>query len=80
MWMEVFVKIINGWKPFTIFVKRFILDVWQSSEYFFDIDQTTNTPPTDVKVKYLEDYLIIRYFDFVVRTILKFYHHFSKRM
>ena len=28
-----FVKIINGWKPITMFVKSSILDVWQGSEY-----------------------------------------------
>ena len=31
--MEGFGKIVNGWKPLTIFVKRSILNVWQGFEY-----------------------------------------------
>ena len=31
--MELFVKIVKNEKPFTIFVKTSILDVWQGSEY-----------------------------------------------
>ena len=31
--MELFVKIVQNEKPFTIFPKTSILDVWQSSEY-----------------------------------------------
>ena len=31
--MELFTKISNGWKLLTIFEKRPIFDVWQSSEY-----------------------------------------------
>ena len=31
--MELLAKIINSWKPLTIFVKSFILDIWQDSEY-----------------------------------------------
>ena len=31
--MELFVKLIKNEKPFTIFVKSFILDVWQGFEY-----------------------------------------------
>ena len=31
--MELFAKIVKKGKPFTIFVKSFILDVWQGSEY-----------------------------------------------
>ena len=31
--IEHFVKILNGEKPLTIFVKRFISDIWQGSEY-----------------------------------------------
>ena len=31
--MELFVKIANGWKSLTIFMKTFILDAWQGSEY-----------------------------------------------
>ena len=30
---ELFVKIVNSWKPLTVFAKRFILDIWRSSEY-----------------------------------------------
>ena len=30
--METLVKIICSYKPFSIFAKRFILDVWQGSE------------------------------------------------
>ena len=31
--MENFVKTVNGYKPFTLFVKHSILDIWQGSEY-----------------------------------------------
>ena len=31
--MELFAKIVNGWKPLTVFTKRFLLYVWQCSEY-----------------------------------------------
>ena len=31
--MELFEKIVKNEKPFTIFVKTSILDVWQDSEY-----------------------------------------------
>ena len=31
--MELFVKIVKKERPFTIFVKTSILDVWQGSEY-----------------------------------------------
>ena len=31
--MEIFVKIVKNEKPFTIFAKSSILDVWQGSEY-----------------------------------------------
>ena len=31
--MELFVKMLNDWKPLTIFVKSFILDVWLGCEY-----------------------------------------------
>ena len=31
--MEVFAKIVKNKKPFTIFVKTSILDVWQGSKY-----------------------------------------------
>ena len=31
--MELCVKIVKNEKPFTIFVKTSILDVWQGSEY-----------------------------------------------
>ena len=36
--MERFAKIVNGLKPSTIFAKRSILDVWQGSEYDFEIN------------------------------------------
>ena len=35
--VDSFLKIVNGWKPFTIFVKRSILDVWQGFEYAYVI-------------------------------------------
>ena len=31
--VELFAKIIKGWKPLNIFTERSILDVWQGSEY-----------------------------------------------
>ena len=31
--MELFAKIVNTWKPLTIFAKNSILDIWQGSEY-----------------------------------------------
>ena len=31
--MERFAKIVNGWKPLTIFGKYFIIDVWQDLKY-----------------------------------------------
>ena len=31
--MDFFAKIVNGWKPLTIFAKSFIFDVWMVSEY-----------------------------------------------
>ena len=31
--IELFVKIVSGWKLLTIFAKSFILDIWQGSEY-----------------------------------------------
>ena len=31
--MKCFAKIVNGWKPLTIFAKRSILDTYQGSEY-----------------------------------------------
>ena len=31
--MERFAKIVNGWKPLTILIKRSILDIWQGSVY-----------------------------------------------
>ena len=34
---EHFAKIVNGYKPSTIFAKCFILDLWQGSEYAFVI-------------------------------------------
>ena len=39
---EYFAKIINGWKLSTIFAKNSILDVWQGSEYAFDLDVQLN--------------------------------------
>ena len=35
--MELFVKIVKNEKPFTIFAKTSILDVWQDSEYAFEL-------------------------------------------
>ena len=38
--MELFAKIVYGWKPLTIFAESFILDVWQGFEtpvVFLDI-------------------------------------------
>ena len=35
--MERFAKILNGYKLFGIFEKRFTFDVWQGSEYAFEI-------------------------------------------
>ena len=35
--MELFAKIVKNEKPFTIFAKTCILDVWQSSEYTFEL-------------------------------------------
>ena len=34
--MDLLAKIVNGWKPLTIFAKPFILDVWLGSEYASD--------------------------------------------
>ena len=34
--MEIFEKIVNGFKPVTIFAKRSILDYWLGSEYASD--------------------------------------------
>ena len=31
--MECFAKIVNGFYMLTVFTKRFILDIWQGSEY-----------------------------------------------
>ena len=31
--MKRLAKIVNGFQPLTIFAKRSILDIWQSSEY-----------------------------------------------
>ena len=33
--MERFQKLVNGFKPLTIFSKRSILDAWQGSEYAY---------------------------------------------
>ena len=35
--MELFAKIVNSWKPLSIFAKSSILDVWQDSEYSSEI-------------------------------------------
>ena len=35
--MELFAKIVNGFKPLAIFATCFILDVWQDSGYAFEI-------------------------------------------
>ena len=34
--IELFVKIVSGWKLLTIFAKSFILDIWRGSEYASD--------------------------------------------
>ena len=34
--MEYFAEIVRGFYPFTIFVKRSILDIWQGFEYASD--------------------------------------------
>ena len=31
--MELFVKIVDGWRPLAIFAKSTIVDIWQGSEY-----------------------------------------------
>ena len=36
--MELIAKIVNGWKPLTVFAKRFILDVWLGSEYASEVN------------------------------------------
>ena len=37
--MMYFAKVVDGWKPLSMsFAKHSILDVWQSSEYAFAID------------------------------------------
>ena len=33
--MEVFIKIVNGFQPFTVFIKSSILDIWLGYEYAF---------------------------------------------
>ena len=35
--MELFAKIVKSEKPFTIFVKTCILDIWQGSEYVSEL-------------------------------------------
>ena len=35
--IERFAKMVDGWKPLTIFAKRSFLVVWQSSEHASDI-------------------------------------------
>ena len=32
---ERFAKLVNGFKPVTIFAERSILDIWQGSEYAY---------------------------------------------
>ena len=34
--MDRFAKIVNSYKPLTIFAKRSILDIWQGSEYIYE--------------------------------------------
>ena len=36
MWDAAFCKIVNGWKPLTIFAKSFILDVRLGSKYLYE--------------------------------------------
>ena len=35
----IFAKIFNGFQSLTIFAKRFIIDVWQGSEYLFETQE-----------------------------------------
>ena len=35
--MELFMKIVNGLNPWTIFPKSSILDIWRGSEYATDL-------------------------------------------
>ena len=35
--MEIFAKSVNSFQPFTIFAKVPSLNVWQGSEYYFDL-------------------------------------------
>ena len=44
---EAFSEIINGQKPFTIFVKHSILDVWQRSDY------TSASNPQDICIDFI---------------------------
>ena len=37
--MKFFAKVVNCWKPLTIFVKSSTLDVWLGSEYFSSVGQ-----------------------------------------
>ena len=41
--MNLFAKIVNGWKPLTFFAKSSNLDVWQGSEYASCIDELEST-------------------------------------
>ena len=33
---KIFAKIVNGWKPLTIFMENLILNIWLGSEYSTD--------------------------------------------
>ena len=39
--MELFAKIVNGWKLLPIFAKSCILEIWQGFEYAFAPEKTT---------------------------------------
>ena len=36
LWWNFFAKIVNGWKPWTVFVKISFIDFWQGLKYAFD--------------------------------------------
>ena len=42
--MELFPKIVNGFQLLTIFAKRFILDVWEGSEWASECDSKLDSP------------------------------------
>ena len=42
--MELFAKIVNDWKPLSIFAKRSILEFWPGSEYSSGISSGRHVP------------------------------------